>query len=190
MIEGYRNLGRIVQAQSAGLPVSPALCYGTLKEKALQVKDRMMIAQKLVCAARKAAVLVAFGAPLAVCGAALALDCNEDIAKLTKKRQGVIDQLNHQSKGAKNQLDPVAACPKLRALVAAENELVSYLTKNKEWCSVPDEALANINASSSKSSTVANQACKVAAQMKKAQQQQSAGALNAPPGQKLPTGPL
>jgi hypothetical protein len=50
--------------------------------------------------------------------------------------------------------------------------------------------LANITASSSKSSTVANQACKVAAQMKKAQEQQSAGALNAPPGQKLPTGPL
>jgi hypothetical protein len=159
--------------------------------KSLQLKDRMMMTHRLINAARKAAVLVAFGAPLAVCGAALALDCNEDIAKLTKKRQGVIDQLNHQSKGAKNQLDPIAACPKLRALVSAESELVAYLTKNKEWCSVPDEALANINASSAKSGTVANQACKVAAQMKKAQQQQqSAGALSAPPGQKLPTGPL
>ncbi|SFK13472.1 hypothetical protein SAMN05444581_102306 [Methylocapsa palsarum] len=150
----------------------------------------MMITRKLLCVARKAAILAAFGAPLAVCGAAIALDCNEDIAKLTKKRQGVIDQLNHQSKGAKNQLDPIAACPKLRALVSAESELVAYLTKNKEWCSVPDEALANINASSAKSNSVANQACKVAAQMKKAQQQQSAGALNAPPSQKLPTGPL
>lgn len=148
------------------------------------------MAHMLRRAARKAAIVVAVGGPLAVSGAALALDCNEDIAKLTKKRQSVIDQLNHQAKGAKNQLDPIAACPKLRALVAAENELVAYLTKNKEWCSVPDEALSNISASSAKSGGVANQACKVAAQMKKMQQQQSAGALNAPPGQKLPTGPL
>ncbi|WOJ88104.1 hypothetical protein RZS28_09565 [Methylocapsa polymorpha] len=149
-----------------------------------------MMAHKLMQAARKAAVLVAVGTAYVVCGAAYAGDCNDDIGNLTKKRQAVIDQLNHLAKGAKNQLDPIAACPKLRALVAAEHDLVAYLTKNKDWCAVPDEALQNISASSEKSSGVANQACKVAEQMKKAQQQQATGGLNAPQGQKLPTGPL
>jgi hypothetical protein len=149
-----------------------------------------MMAHRLIHAARKSAGFVAFAFVLAVCGAAYAGDCNEEIAALTKKRQNIIDQLNHMAKGTKNQLDPAASCPKLRSLVAAEHDLVAYLTKNKEWCSVPDEALDNISASTAKSNAVANQACKVAAQMKKAQQQQSTGALNAPQGQKLPTGPL
>jgi hypothetical protein len=138
---------------------------------------------------RKAVLAVMASVPLVISGAAYALDCNQDIGALTKKRQGIIDQLNQLAQGGKKQLDPVASCPKLRALVAAEHDLIAYLTKNKEWCGVPDEAFQNITASTSKSNTVANQACKVAAQMKKAQEQQAAGALNAPQ-QKLPAGPL
>jgi hypothetical protein len=147
-----------------------------------------MTAHRLMHAARKAAVLSAVGVAYLVCGSAYAGDCNDDIGNLTKKRQAIIDQLNHLAKGGKNQLDPIAACPKLRALVAAEHELVGYLTKNKDWCAIPDEALQNISASTAKSGGVANQACAAAAQMKKAQQQQATGA--APQGQKLPTGPL
>jgi hypothetical protein len=134
-----------------------------------------------------AAVIAAF--PLVTGGAALASDCNEDIAALTKKRQNIIDQLNHLAQGGKKQLDPIASCPKLRALVAAERELVAYLKKNKDWCAVPDEALQNISLSSEKTGKIANQACTVAAQIKKAQEQQASGALNGPQ-QKLPAGPL
>jgi hypothetical protein len=123
-------------------------------------------------------------------GAALAGDCNEDIAGLTKKRQSVIDQLNQLAKGGKKQLDPIASCPKLRALAAAERDLVAYLTKNKDWCNVPDEALQNLSASSGKTGQVANQACTVADQIKKAQQQQATGGAGQPPAQKLPAGPL
>ena len=137
---------------------------------------------------RKAVLAATASIPFAVCGAAYATDCNQDIGALTKKRQGIIDQLNKLAEGGKKQLDPVASCPKLRALVAVEHELLAYLTKNKDWCSVPDEAFQNISASTGKSGKVANQACTVAAQMKKAQEQQASG-LNAPP-QKLPAGPL
>lgn len=150
-----------------------------------------MMAHRLMHAARKAAGLGgAVAIAWLICGAAYAGDCNEDIGNLTKKRQAIIDQLNHLAKGGKNQLDPIAACPKLRALVAAEHDLVAYLTKNKDWCAVPDDAMRNITASTAKSGGVANQACAAAAQMKKAQEQQATGGLNAPPGQKLPTGPL
>ncbi|HEY4847323.1 MAG TPA: hypothetical protein VIH87_05880 [Methylocella sp.] len=138
---------------------------------------------------RNAAFAVTALIPFVGCGTAYATDCNQDIGALTKKRQGILDQLNKLAQGGKKQLDPVASCPKLRALVAVERELLAYLTKNKDWCAVPDEAFQNISASTGKSGKVANQACTVAAQMKKAQEQQASGALNAPQP-KLPAGPL
>ena len=149
-----------------------------------------MMPHRRISSLRKAVLAVTALFPFVGCGAAYATDCNQDIGALTKKRQDIIDQLNQlATKGGKKQLDPVASCPKLRALVAVEHELVAYLTKNKEWCAVPDEAFQNISASTGKSGKVADQACKIAAQMKKAQEQQAKGALNVPQ-QKLPAGPL
>ena len=147
-----------------------------------------MMPFKLVGSMRKALLATTSGLFFFICGAAYAIDCNEDIGALTKKRQGIIDQLNQLAQGGKKQLDPIASCPKLRALVAAERELVAYLTKNKEWCVVPDEAVQNLTLGAGKTGKVANQACTIAAQMKKAQEQQAAGALSAQPN--LPSGPL
>ena len=148
-----------------------------------------MMPHRRIGSLRKAAFAVTALIPFVGCGAAYATDCNQDIGALTKKRQGVIDELNKLAQGGKKQLDPVASCPKLRALVAVERELLAYLTKNKDWCAVPDEAFQSISASTGKSGKVANQACTVAAKMKKAQEQQASGALNAPQP-KLPAGPL
>ncbi len=149
-----------------------------------------MTANSLIPAARKVAAACALAICFAGAGIARAADCNEDIGALTKKRQGIIDGLNHLAKGSeKKQLDPVASCPKLKALVGVERELLAYLNKNKEWCNIPENALENIGASAQKSSAVAAQACKIAAQMKKAQEQQATGG-GLPPAQKLPTGPL
>jgi hypothetical protein len=148
-----------------------------------------MMPHRRIGSLRKAAFAVTALLPFVGCGTAYATDCNQDIGALTKKRQGILDELNKLAQGGKKQLEPVAACPKLRALVAVEHELVAYLTKNKDWCAVPDEAFQNISASTSKSGKVANQACTVAAKMKKAQEQQASGALNVPQP-KLPAGPL
>ena len=148
-----------------------------------------MMPHRRIGSLRKAAFAVTALIPFVCCGTAYAADCNQDIGALTKKRQDILDQLNKLAQGGKKQLEPVAACPKLRALVAVEHELVAYLTKNKDWCAVPDEAFQNITASTGKSGKVANQACTVAAKMKKAQEQQASGALNVPQP-KLPAGPL
>jgi hypothetical protein len=148
-----------------------------------------MMPHRRIGSLRKAAFAVTALIPFVGCGTAYATDCNQDIGALTKKRQDILDQLNKLAQGGKKQLEPVAACPKLRALVAVEHELVAYLTKNKDWCAVPDEAFQNISASTNKSGKVANQACTVAAKMKKAQEQQASGALNVPQP-KLPAGPL
>lgn len=148
-----------------------------------------MMPHRHIGSLRKAAIAVTALIPFVGCGTAYAIDCNQDIGALTKKRQGILDQLNKLAGGGKKQLEPVAACPKLRALVAVEHELLAYLTKNKDWCAVPDEAFQNISASTGNSGKVANQACTLAAQMKKAQEQQASGALNVPQP-KLPAGPL
>jgi hypothetical protein len=150
-----------------------------------------MASDRLYQFMRLCAALVLIGLGLTLSTTARAQDCNTDIAGLTKKRQNIIDELNRIAKASpKGQLDPMASCPKLRALVGSERALVAYLTTNKDWCAVPDDAVQNLTATAEKSRKVADQACNIAIQMKKAQQQQAAGGLNAPQSQKLPTGPL
>jgi hypothetical protein len=129
-------------------------------------------------------VLSAWTFGLASASPVKAGECNQDIGALTQKRQSVIEQLNKLAKHSpKGQLDPIASCPKLRALAAIEQKLSAYLTKNKDWCMVPDAAVTNMAASAKRTQAVAGQACKVAEQIKKGQQ-----AIGT--GPKLPTGPL
>lgn len=112
-------------------------------------------------------------------------ECNTDIAALMKKRQDIIEQLNKQAKASpKGQLDPTTACGKLRALAAAERDLLAYFTKNKDWCMVPDNAITGLAEGSKKTAGMAANACKVAEQIKKGQE----AITNSAP--KLPTGPL
>jgi hypothetical protein len=73
--------------------------------------------------------------------------------------------------------------------------MLAYMTKNKDWCQIPDDAIANLKASHAKSAEFGGKACTVAAQVEKmkkqaaqAQQQQQAG--GAPQEQPLPSGPL
>ncbi len=130
--------------------------------------------------------LIALPFCLELVSPALAAECSEDIGNLTKKRQLVIDELNRLAKTSpKGQLDPAVSCPKLRILAAAEQELLAYLQKNKDWCMVPDEAITNLTMSFNRSKMVAGRACNIAEQIKK---NQEAGGLGGT--QKLPSGPL
>ena len=72
------------------------------------------------------------------------------------ERQTLIDSLNKLSGGGK-QLEPQAACPKLRNLAAADGKLVTYLEKNKDWCNVPDNFVDNAKAGRDKSANFAIQ---------------------------------
>ncbi len=136
------------------------------------------------------AVVVLTFAVIALPGTASAGDCNADIAGLSAKRQTYIDKLNVIAKSTKGKLDPVASCPQLRGLVAAENNLVKYLEANKNWCNVPDAAVTNLKGASSKSQAFATQACNLASQAKKVQQQQQTAGGGLLEAQKLPAGPL
>jgi len=135
-----------------------------------------------------AAGALILSASLVGVGSAAAQDCNTDVAGLMKKRFSMMEKLNSNAKANGGKLDPVAGCANLRALVSADRDVLAYFTKNKEWCSIPDDAVANIQADMTKTSGVAAQACTAAANMKKMQEQQAAGI--AAQAQKLPTGPL
>lgn len=139
--------------------------------------------------ARSAALAFVIG--LAGTGAALA-DCNADIGVLMNKRMGEIDALNKISKAHGGKLDPVAACPRLRSLAAAEGELVAYMTKNKDWCSIPEDFGEKMSATRVKTTALAGKACGFAAKMKdmQAQAQKQAQSQSAPQQVQLPTGPL
>ncbi|MGE3643560.1 MAG: hypothetical protein AB7F96_06875 [Beijerinckiaceae bacterium] len=138
------------------------------------------------------------GAGLGIAPAAAQSSCQIDFGILTKKRLALVAALNKDAKRRKGKLDPRTACPKFRALAAAEGAMLSYMKKNKNWCGIPDEPIKQIEATRQKTVTIAGQACKAAKMMnaaiakaKRMQQQQAAGAAAAaPPRPKLPSGPL
>ncbi len=73
-------------------------------------------------------------------------------------------------------------------LLHAEEALLAYMVKNKDWCSFPDDAINNLKASHEKNAGFSAKACKVAAQFKKMKEQAAQG--GGPQAQPLPTGPL
>lgn len=131
-------------------------------------------------------------------GSAFAQSCETDIAELQKKRTAQMADLSKSAKKG-DKLDPVIACPKLRALSTTESAIVAYMQKNQNWCGVPDQIVEQVKEMQEKTSGVAKQACGLAAQVKKQQQQQQAAGAGAGGGgapgfnvgpQRLPAGPL
>lgn len=122
-------------------------------------------------------------------GAYAQQSCQEDFQKLSEKRMAGIQALNALGKAGKGKMDPVAACPAAKRLVSVETEMLNYMTKNKEWCNVPDNVVDNFKEARAKTQAFASQACAVAAKAKQMREQAEAGGgMMAPP--KLPAGPL
>lgn len=115
--------------------------------------------------------------------------CGEDLQKLAQKRETELAVINGIVKAAHGkQLDPALFCAKSAGLNSAENAMIAYMEKNKDWCQIPDEAIAQLKANHAKSIAFSTKACAVAAQMKKMKEQQAQG--GGPQVQPLPTGPL
>jgi hypothetical protein len=130
-----------------------------------------------------ALVGVAWAAP------ALAQSCGDDLQKLAKSREAAMETINTLIKAAKGkQLDPTVFCAKSGGLIAAENAMIAYMEKNRDWCGIPDEALGTLKANHVKSAAFAAKSCKVASEMKKAKEQAADG--GGPQAQPLPAGPL
>ena len=123
---------------------------------------------------------------------ALAQSCQEDFQKLSMKRMGAIQTLNNLGKAGKGKMDPAAACPAAKKLAGIETEMLNYMSKNKEWCNIPDPVLEGFKQAAAKTKNFSGQACAAAAKMKQMMEQQreqaANGGMGAPP--KLPAGPL
>src|SRR3569833_1002525 len=141
--------------------------------------------------------LPAFALGVLIAGPALATgDCATDLQKLAARREAAMQGITEIVAAAKGkQLAPEALCARSRPHTSAEEAMLAYMVKNKDWCQIPDDAIANFKASHSKSVAFGGKACAVAAQIEKmkkqaaqAQQQQQAG--GAPQVQPLPAGPL
>jgi hypothetical protein len=119
-------------------------------------------------------------------------NCGEDLQKLAQRREAELAKINGMVAAAKGKkLDPAEFCSQSSGLNSAESALIAYMTKNKEWCSIPDEAIDNLKAVHAKSAGFSAKACAVAAQMRKMKEQQADGGAGAGPQvQPLPAGPL
>jgi len=116
-------------------------------------------------------------------------DCGSDMQKLAQVRNVEMQKINDFAKAAHGKpLDPEAFCVKSVGLLHAEEALIAYMEKNKDWCSFPDEAINNLKTSHAKNAGFNGKACQVAAKIKKMKEQAAQG--GGPQVQPLPAGPL
>ena len=148
-----------------------------------------------------AAMALAAFAAVGLGEAAAQTSCQTDFEKLAGARNARIAAVNALQKKGKGKLDPIAACPRLNALVASEQAMIGYMVKNQKWCSIPDEVIAQARAGSAKTRGIAGQACGIAGkvrqmqaqalkQQKLARQRAAEGGGGAPMKPALPAGPL
>ncbi len=115
--------------------------------------------------------------------------CGDDLQKLMQRREAQLQIINGLVKAAHGkQIDPTVFCAKSAGLNGAENAMIAYMEKNKDWCQVPDEAIAQLKANHARTASFSAKACEVAAKIKKMKEQQAQG--GAQQAQPLPTGPL
>ena len=122
---------------------------------------------------------------------AFAQNCGEDMQKLVQRRvaeMATMKKIADSAKAEHKQIDPEVFCAKSGGLVAADNAVTAYFQKNKDWCQVPDEVIANFKTAATQDAGMSGKACKVAAQLKKMKEQAANG--GGPQVQPLPAGPL
>lgn len=155
------------------------------------------IRQQEAAARLRLATIAAAGVALIACAApAMAQSsCQADFEKLSATRNARIAAVNDLAKKGKGKLDPIAACPRLQSLVAAERAMLDYMVKNKSWCSIPDNIIEDAKKGGANTQRVAGQACGVAAQVRKMRAQaerqaREGGGPAGPQAPRMPAGPL
>ena len=118
-------------------------------------------------------------------------DCGQDMQKLAAARNTEMQKVNAYLKSFHGKpMDPAGFCANTGGLLRAEDALIAYMTKNKDWCSFPDEAINNLKAGHVKNQGFTAKACQVASQIKKMKAQAAQGGGGGPQAQPLPAGPL
>ena len=132
-----------------------------------------------------ATVLAALLAP-----AVARADCNSDLGDLAAKRAVVNAALEKNKKAHGGKIDPIEACPQLKALAAAQATVPAYMQKNKDWCSLPDDLVSKMTEAQAQIASFAVKACGMIAKMKEMQAKAAQQQASQVPALKLPSGPL
>ena len=128
---------------------------------------------------------------LAAISAPAFADCGQDMQKLAQARNVEMQKVNDFAKSFHGKpMDPAAFCAKTGGLLHAEEALISYMEKNKDWCSFPDDAIEGLKTSHAKNAAFNAKACTVAEKIKKMKEQAAQGGGGGPQAQPLPAGPL
>lgn len=111
-----------------------------------------------------AAALIGAGTLMAAAPASAQANTCADGQKYFVTRQSLMDQLN-KSAVKNKQLDPRAACPILRKIVANGEEGVKWLEGNKDWCQVPGPVAEGFTEEVGKLKDLRGKACDAAAKI-------------------------
>jgi hypothetical protein len=155
-------------------------------------------------ASRKTPRATRIGTVCVLVGGALALQlspaqaqsstCQTGFQGVMSQRQVLLERIN----GFRTKR-PTAqqACSTLNQLVASEGRLIKWMTENKDWCSIPDETIAQARVASSQANKARGQTCTAASRQAQGQAnaaRQRAQGPDAPPavgsGVRLPQGAL
>ena len=126
---------------------------------------------------------------------ATAQSCGDDLQKMAQKREAAMQSINSVVAAAHGKpLDPEIFCVKAAPLISIEGAMLAYMEKNKDWCQVPDDAIAQLKATHTKTIGFSTKACTVAEKIKKMKAQAAQGGGQPgggpPQAQALPAGPL
>jgi len=87
-------------------------------------------------------------------------DCQSDVAAARAELEEKGKALNA---AGKRKADPQTLCPLFRAFSSAEAKWVKFLTENKDWCQIPEQAIKQAAAGHKKTNEVRDKVCQVAA---------------------------
>jgi hypothetical protein len=139
---------------------------------------------------RRFTLAFAVAAALGLAAPAFA-DCGSDMQRLAQDRNVEMQKINDYAKTFHGKpLDPEGFCAKSAGLLRAESALIAYMEKNKDWCSIPDDAIEGQKTIQAKNAGFSAKACTVAAKIKKMREQAAQGGGGGPQAQPLPAGPL
>jgi hypothetical protein len=88
--------------------------------------------------------------------------------KLLQERQNIITQINSW---AKKKIDPNTACSIFGRLQNNGSATLKWMESNKDWCQIPDDAVANLTTAQGQIVKNRNGACQAAAQFNKAKKE-------------------
>ncbi|MFG1477504.1 hypothetical protein V5F53_02420 [Xanthobacter sp. V4C-4] len=87
-------------------------------------------------------------------------DCQSDVVAARSELEQRGKALNE---AGKKKADPQTLCPLFRAFSTAEAKWVKFLTENKDWCQIPEQAIKQAATSQKKTNEIRDKVCQAAA---------------------------